>query len=200
MKPTVKKLIKESKKLYSDSLGIKLSSGKEKELFKWFMAAMLFGKPIREETAMKTFKVLERKGFITPEKIVKAGWARILPCMGEGGYTHYDGITTTKLIEVSKQLLRSYKTLNNLHKAAKNARDLEEKLEAFYGVGPTTVNIFLRELRHVWKKAEPEPNKVVKKAAKKLGIDLKKFNKHSKKFVELEAALYRIGKKKFKFK
>ena len=33
------------------------------------------------------------------------------------------------------------------------ARDLEQTLLAFYGIGPVTMNIFLRELRPFWTKA-----------------------------------------------
>src|ERR1035441_3962462 len=35
------------------------------------------------------------------------------------------------------------------------ARGVEEKLLAFYGVGPVTLNIFLREMRPFWTKADP---------------------------------------------
>jgi NAD(P)-dependent dehydrogenase (short-subunit alcohol dehydrogenase family) len=39
-----------------------------------------------------------------------------------------------------------------LHEAAVGPADLEARLLAFHGVGPITVNIFLRELRPFWEK------------------------------------------------
>ncbi len=63
-------------------------------------------------------------------------------------------------------------------------------------MGPVTTNIFLRELRHVWKKANPEPLPIVKKIARKLKIRLPKTKKRkTEKFVRLEAALIRLRKK-----
>ena len=69
----------------------------------------------------------------------------------------------------------------------------------FKGIGPITVNIFLRELRGIWKKADPEFCEYVQIAAKNLGIkDLKKYwQQHKVKgytFVNFEVALLKIGK------
>jgi hypothetical protein len=62
----------------------------------------------------------------------------------------------------------------------------------FHGVGPVTVNIFLRELRPYWKKAEPLP--VVKQLARKLKIDLSEYNRKTIAFTRLEAGLIRRRK------
>jgi hypothetical protein len=43
---------------------------------------------------------------------------------------------------------------SQLHDAARDAANLEERLLALYGVGPVTMNIFLRELRLFWTKAK----------------------------------------------
>ena len=47
--------------------------------------------------------------------------------------------------------------LNILHEKAHDPEGLESKLKEFKGVGPVTVNIFLRELRGIWEKAQPMP-------------------------------------------
>jgi hypothetical protein len=39
----------------------------------------------------------------------------------------------------------------------------------FYGVGEVTANIFLRELRPYWKKADPEPLPIVRRLATTFG-------------------------------
>jgi hypothetical protein len=64
------------------------------------------------------------------------------------------------------------------------------------GIGPTTVSIFLREMRGVWSKADPEPSPLVKLAMSELGIkDIKKLaaRQHLDP-VRLETALLRLGK------
>ena len=79
-----------------------------------------------------------------------------------------------------------------MHKKAQNSKDLEDKLTNFYGIGPITTNIFLRELRPFWEKANPEPLPIVKKIAKKYEINLDKYNRKSLTFVKIEAGLIRL--------
>jgi len=54
------------------------------------------------------------------------------------------------------------------------------------------VNIFLRELRPYWAKADPEPLPVVTKLAKQMGIDLNTYDRKSLAFARLEAGLIRL--------
>ncbi|MBI4588935.1 MAG: hypothetical protein HY725_08855 [Candidatus Rokubacteria bacterium] len=44
------------KAIYSRNLGIDLRTGRERELFKWFLACLLFGKPIQQEVAALDLK------------------------------------------------------------------------------------------------------------------------------------------------
>jgi hypothetical protein len=81
--------------------------------------------------------------------------------------------------------------LSRLHETARDARDLEERLLAFYGVGPVTMNIFLRELRPFWAKANPDPLPAVKRLAKRLSIELDRYNRKSLTFARVEAGLIR---------
>lgn len=191
-----KELIKKYETLYSEELGIDLKK-REQEWFKWFLAAILFGKPIREEQAMNTYRLFALKKVTTPNAILKTGWDGLVEILDLGGYVRYDFSTATKLLNIMKLLEEKYKgKLSNIHKAATNAKDLEKKLLEFKGIGPTTVNIFLRELRYVWEKADPEPLPIVKKLAKKYNINLNKIKRKSKKFVKIEAALIRLRKTK----
>ena len=185
-------LIKEFGKTYSTSLGIDLKKGKEGEVFKWFLASILFGKRISAEIASKTYKEFETKDVLSPEKILKTGWDGLVKILDDGGYVRYDFSTATKLLDLMKELKERYGTLCELHRQAKDPRDLERMLMEFKGIGPVTTNIFLRELRTIWAKSDPEPIDFVKKAARDLGIDLNKFNRKTKRFIRLEAALIRI--------
>ncbi len=62
---------------------------------------------------------------------------------------------------------------------------------AFYGVGPVTVNIFLRELRPFWAKADPDPLPIVSRLARRLSIDLTRYKRKGLVFARVEAGLIR---------
>jgi len=149
MKLNIKEL--EKSQLYSEELGIDLDTGRLDEIFKWFLASVLFGARITETIAKHTYKTFEKYKLLDPQKIIKADWHFLInPIMREGGYVRYDGRTSDKVLRNCKTILKKYRgNLNNLHKVAKSSRDLENRLLEFYGIGPVTVNIFLREMRAV---------------------------------------------------
>jgi len=134
-------------KIYSKDLGINLESGKEEETFKWFLACLLFGKPIQQEVAKKTYFEFKKAGLLSPEKILKAGWDKLVEILDQGHYVRYDFSTATKLLEICRELKERYGTLINLLNQAKDQKDLERKLLEFKGIGPVTVRIFLRDLK-----------------------------------------------------
>jgi len=192
----LKALIKELGTPFSVALGINLRDAKEKEIFKWFLASVLFGKRISFRTAAKTYEQFKSCNVLTPKAIADTGWDGLVQILDNGGYVRYDFSTASKLLDLIKQLQQSYGTLTELHKIARNPKDLEGRLMQFKGIGPITANIFLRELRTVWKKANPEPLDLVKQEAAKFRIDLNKFNRKTKTFIKLEAALIRSSKQK----
>jgi len=59
-------------------LGIKLSSRKEVELFKWFLACLLFGKPIQQEIAERAYARLISAGLRNPDAVLRAGWDELV--------------------------------------------------------------------------------------------------------------------------
>jgi endonuclease III len=158
---------------YPAELGLDLSRSDDR--FKWFLASILFAKRISAETAKKTYRQFEREGLMTPEMILEAGWDRLVEVLDSGGYTRYDFSTATNLLEIMRKL-KEYGGLEELHNVSKNPRDLEGNLQEFKGVGPTCVNIFLRELRGIWKKADPELSKIAYETGRKLGLrDVKPY-------------------------
>jgi len=188
----------EISRLYSEELNIFLKENNDKELFKWFLASILFGARISETIAKNTYKTFERYELLSPKKILKAGWDFLInPIMREGGYVRYDGKTSTQILRNCETLIKEYNgSLKKLHQQAKNSKDLENKLTDFYGIGPITVNIFLRELRPFWEKANPEPLPIVKKVARKYKIDLSKYDRKSLTFVRVEVGLLRLRRNK----
>jgi len=196
---------------YSELLQIDLESRTDGEIFKWFLVSLLFGAPISETSAVKTFKCFRRYDVLTPNRIIETGWEGLVKILDEGGYTRYDFKTSDKLLEVSRNLDSKYNgSLNALHKEARNSKDLERHIkELGKGVGDITVGIFLRELRDFWEKANPAPTPLVILAARNLGIIQKRdpeeafreledfWRKNApsnRSFVEFETSLLRLGK------
>jgi endonuclease III len=210
----VHSLLKKYGGKYSTSMGIDLSKCDSREIFKWFLASILFGARIGENIAMKTYAQFLKEDVVTPERMLEAGWDGLVGALDLGGYVRYDFKTADKLLEVARKLLDIYGgDLNKLHEAARDPRDLEAKVKALgKGVGDVTVNIFLREMREVWVKAKPLPQELVLLGAKAAGLigrgvqdrkcalnELERVWEESripdKNFSDLEAALVRLGKK-----
>jgi hypothetical protein len=179
--------------LYSEELGIRLLKKNDREYFKWFLASLLFGGRISETIAKQTYCAFAQHRLLTPRRILGAGWDFLVnPIMREGGYVRYDGRKSTQVLRNCEMLLECYRgSLNRLHCAAKNAADLEARVSGFYGVGPVTTNIFLRELRPVWPKADLDPLPVVRERARRAGIDLASYGRHTLTFARIEAGLIR---------
>jgi hypothetical protein len=180
--------------LYSEELGIDLANRNDSQYFRWFLASILFGGRISETTARNTYYAFARHRLTTPRRILAVGWDFLVyPVMREGGYVRYDGRKSDQVLRDCRSLLDDYGgSLSRLHDAATDAGDLERRLLAFYGIGPVTANIFLRELRPFWVRADPDPLPVVRQVARRLGIDLGAYNRKSLKFARLEAGLVRL--------
>ena len=165
-------LIKEFGGSYAKELGIDLCFTDQIEIQKWFLAALLYGARISGKTAANTYAQFQSAGIISPEKISNAGWNELVRLLGRGGYRRYDFKTADKLLDVSKTLLQHYAgDLNVLHGLAADRSDLERRIKRLgKGVGDVTVNIFLREMRSIWPKAQPLPSKQTVQAAKALGL------------------------------
>jgi len=135
------------KKIYSTDLGIDLKSGREEELFKWFLACLLFGKPIQQEVARSTYLEFVRADLVTAERTLESGWDELVRVLDQGHYVRYDFSTATKLLDVCKMLKEKYGTLTILINQSSSHKELEKRLLEFKGVGPKIVEIFLRELK-----------------------------------------------------
>jgi len=197
---------------FSSSLGIDLTSRKSSEIFKWFLASLLFGARISETIAVNTYREFEKQGVISPSKILETGWDGLVRILDRGGYVRYDFKTATKLLEIMKNLETNYKgDLNLLHQLSSDPRDLENGIQNLgKGIGKVTTGIFLRELRGVWEKADPPLTSLVDASASNLGLIKREMGKEEtlgelkslwkqakikeKDFVNFEAALLRVGR------
>ena len=134
------------KRTSARDLGIRPESGRERELFKWLVACLLFGKPIQQGVARRAYGELEREGLVMPGAILEAGWGKLVEVLDRGHYVRYDFSTATKLLEVCQALLERYGSVRALLRRSRSRADLSRRLQEFKGIGPTTARIFLRDL------------------------------------------------------
>jgi endonuclease III len=208
----IKILVEGLGKRFSSQLGIDLSSGKNEEIFKWFLASVIFGARISEAIVVKTYKEFEKEDVVSPSKILKTGWDGLVKILDKGGYVRYDFKTATKLLEVMKNFKDRYEAdFDRLYQEAQSPKDLENRIKGLgKGIGQVTVGIFLRELRGLWQKADPSLSSLVLTAAGNLKLikredtalsgleNLKLLWKENevreKEFVDFETALLRLAK------
>lgn len=171
---------------FSCELGIELSAERSREIFKWFLASVLFGARISETIVEKTFQKFVTRDIITPKAVLDTGWDGLVEILDQGGYVRYDFKTATKLLDMCRSLTDNYHAdLVKLHAAATDPKDLEQMLKSLAkGIGDVTVGIFLREMRGVWEKADPLPSNLVVMAAQNRGI-VPKAVKDRRKILEL---------------
>lgn len=138
---------------------------------------------------------------MSSETILNAGWNELVRILGRGGYTRYDFKTADKLLEVSHALLRDYGgDLNSLHGLAANEIDLERRIKQLgKGIGDVTVNIFLREMRGIWPKAQPLASQKMIEAAKVSGLIDSHLSDRSSILKVLKEAAHQDGMKKEDF-
>jgi len=153
---------------YSEELGLDLT--KPEDRFKWFLASILFAKRISAEIAKRTYRRFEEEGLTTPERILEAGWDRLVQVLDSGGYVRYDFSTASNLLKIMEDLIEKYGDLEGLHEESSDPEDLEKRLREFKGFGPVGVNIFLRELRGRWEKAKPKPSRMAVETAQRIGL------------------------------
>ncbi|HEY7741456.1 MAG TPA: hypothetical protein VIA19_00290 [Burkholderiales bacterium] len=197
---------------YASALGIDIGGGRAPEVFKWFLAAILYGARISQGTAARTYREFARARLLSPRAILETGWDGLVEILDRGGYVRYDFKTATKLLLVCESLQKDYGgNLNALHAAARDARDLERRVRALgKGIGEVTAGIFLRELRGVWSKADPAASKLALAGARDLGFTSRRLTDRSAAirrlrgiwraapvrgfcFADFEAALVRRG-------
>jgi len=185
--------------LFSEELGIALNGHDDRVLFKWLLASVLWQADVAPEIAYRGFRTFERHHLLEPNRIVLAGAAFILhPVLHEAGYLRYDGFFARNLVDMCQTLQEFYQgSLVRLHDMATGPVDLECRLNALRGFNRPGVNLFLRELRTIWNKADPEPLPEVWQMAEKFSLDLHKVPRRSHEFVRLEAGLLRLHRGRF---
>lgn len=135
-----------TKNMTAKDLGLDLSDGTADQLFRWFLASLLFGRPIQQQVAADTWRVLIDHGLTSPSKFAEYDREGLRALLDEGHYARIDYVMTDELHDVMDAVKRDYGSVSGMVKTSDSRKDLEARLEALKGVGPKTAEIFLREV------------------------------------------------------
>ena len=131
----------------AQDLHIDLEGANEAGLFKWLLASFLMGKRIQGAIAAKAYQVIvEQQQCDTPQKIAHRTHRQLVVMLGQAHYVRYDETTASRLLALAKKLNADYGgKVSNIVAASADRQALEKRLSEFEGVGPKTVEIFMRE-------------------------------------------------------
>lgn len=141
---------KQPKQHYASDFELDVLSG-DMDMFLWFLLCYLFGKPIRAETAVETWRLLIEQKLDTPWAIVESSERQLVSVLHSGGYTRYQHVTARGLKVCMDQLIQSYE--GSLYLMAESSLDEDEfskRLQKLHGVGPKITEIFMREVEEVF--------------------------------------------------
>lgn len=134
-------------------LDITLAKGDEAALFKWFLASFLFGKRIQQDIAVDAYHVIvDKYKRDSPRKLCNCSWQTLVDMLGEGRYVRYDESTAERLLKLCDRLNKEYKgRVGTIFEVSDSRKELDRRLGEFEGVGPKTIEIFMREAGPVWR-------------------------------------------------
>lgn len=136
-----------SKNISTHDLRIELQGGNEAGLFKWLLASFLMGKRIQGAIAAKAYQVIiEQHQLDTPQKLAHCTHRQLVVMLGQAHYVRYDETTASRLLALASKLNDEYEgKVSNIAKASADLQAFEKRLSEFEGIGPKTIEIFMRE-------------------------------------------------------
>lgn len=115
-------------------------------VFKWLLASFLMGKRIRSTVALKAYRILaEEQGLDTPQKLAQATHATLVRLLGQAGYARYDESTARRLHALGKKVDAELSAQLEAMRDDPGCESFKRWLLSFEGIGPKTVEIFMRE-------------------------------------------------------
>jgi 3-methyladenine DNA glycosylase/8-oxoguanine DNA glycosylase len=136
-----------SKIISAHDLQIDLQGANEAGLFKWLLASFLMGKRIQGQIAANAYRVVvEKHRRDTPHKLASCTHRQLVTMLGEAHYVRYDETTSSRLLALANKVNTEYDgKVSNIVAASADRRAFEKRLSEFEGIGPKTIEIFLRE-------------------------------------------------------
>ncbi|WP_314173485.1 HhH-GDP family DNA glycosylase [Streptomyces winkii] len=151
---------------YAEQAGITLRDTPS-PLYRLLVLSMLLSARIRADVAVASSRALSDAGMKDARRMADATWQERVDALGVGGYRRYDERTATQLGDGAELLLSKYKgDLRGMREGRKTA----ERLREVPGIGPTGVDIFLREAQAVWPEFGPYFGMKAEQGAERLGL------------------------------
>ncbi len=140
-----------ARSITASELGIELKPDDDSGLFKWFIASFLMGKRIQAPIAAHAYKeIVEEQGRDTARKLQHCTSRELVAMLGRAHYVRYDETTAQRLLDLSAKLNAEYAgKITHILNASESRADFEKRLGAFDGVGPKTIEIFMRDAAKV---------------------------------------------------
>jgi len=122
-------------------------------VFRWLLASFLMGKRIRATVAVEAYRMLvDQQGLDTPLKLAQTSHSTLVRLLGQAGFARYDESTARRLHDLGNKVQVELVAQLEALQEGSNAEGFKRWLLSFEGVGPKTVEIFMREgLSHLTK-------------------------------------------------
>jgi len=115
-------------------------------VFRWLLASFLMGKRIRSTVAVEAYRIIvDQQGLDTPLKLAETSHSVLVRLLGQSGYARYDESTARRLHDLGNKVEVELVAQLEALQEASNAEGFKRWLLSFEGVGPKTVEIFMRE-------------------------------------------------------
>jgi endonuclease III len=126
-------------------LGVDTST--DQGLFDWFLASLLFGRPVPQKAAASAFRKFMEDGWDSPDHFTADDHHPLWHELWEGDYHRMSSVMSEELRDVMRALMADYDgSVARLVHTASTRAEIGQRLQRFRGVGPKTAEIFLREL------------------------------------------------------
>ncbi|GAA2295131.1 endonuclease [Streptomyces kunmingensis] len=156
---------------YAAEAGIPLKDTPQ-PLYRTLVLASLLSARIRASVAVASARALYDAGLRDPRRMADATWQQRVDALGEGGYRRYDERTATQLGDGARLVLDEWggdlRTVRE--RADGDVDELRAQLRRMPGLGPTGVDIFLREVQDVWSEYAPFLDAKTLQGAERLGL------------------------------
>ncbi|WP_338722662.1 DNA methylase [Pseudomonas tolaasii] len=136
-----------ARSITASELGIALKPLDDASLFKWFLASFLMGKRIQAPIAAQAYRVIvEEEGRDTARELQHCTARELVAMLGRAHYVRYDETTAQRLLDLSAKLNAEYAgKITHMRDASEDRQDFEKRLGEFDGIGPKTIEIFMRD-------------------------------------------------------
>ncbi|MEU1335245.1 endonuclease [Streptomyces sp. NPDC005865] len=167
----LRELLRTSGQTYAAEAGIRLT-GTPQPLYRTLVLSCLLSARIRASAAVASTRALYDAGMRGPRQMADATWQQRVDALGRGGYRRYDERTATQLGDGARLVIDAW------HGDLRRVRDeadgdvaaVKRLLRQVPGLGPTGVDIFLREVQDVWPEYRPHLDAKVLQGAERLGL------------------------------